>query len=70
MVDLEKPEKPKGMIALASVLERSGTGSVGVAKIERTRGNNLIFHIDASEMPQGILRRGFSFGKPVVSEET
>lgn len=66
MVDLEKP---KGMIAEAPVTEHFSGEAVGTAKIERTRGNNLIFHVDASQMPAGILRRGFSFDKAVIPGE-
>ncbi|QEQ93930.1 hypothetical protein SEA_KARDASHIAN_65 [Streptomyces phage Kardashian] len=42
---------------------------VGSAKIEKMPGGSLIAHIDASGMSADILRRGFTLGSIIVSEE-
>lgn len=66
MVDLEKP---RGIISEVHLTERNSDEPIGIARIERTRGYAILYHIDASEMPPEILHRGFSFGKHNIPGE-
>lgn len=66
MVDLEKP---RGIISEVSLTEHNSDEPVGIAKIERTRGYAILYHVDANQMPAGILHRGFSFGRHNIPGE-
>jgi hypothetical protein len=65
------PREPK-FVAVIPVTSRSdgGVEAVGTAQVEELSRGIYVYHFDASSMSAEQLRRGLSFGKFTIPEET